>query len=182
MVEAHYIQFDNHHVLQLMLRWIHHQDFDGLLVRHLSGVLYSRLVNDINMHAWKCGGQNIMKDVASACAANLHMKSERCKSFGASADEEGVVNCARKVLLYRRHSNWCRRLDTCHRKVTVIRSLPPDKRPQLRSHGCYRCCEAEGFFVEVGARAKGLATDTGVTGRRFGGDAESVTEVGSGND
>ena len=93
----------------------------------------------------------MIKDVASACAANLHMKSERRKSFGASADEDGVVNCARKVLLYRRHSSWCRRRDTCHRKVTVIRSFPPDKGPQLRSHGCYWCCWAEGFFLESGA-------------------------------
>ena len=122
--------------------------------------------------AWKCEDQKMLKDVASTghimCAANLLMKSERRKAFGAGADEDGVVNCARKVRLYRYHSIWCRRRDSCHRR--------------LHSHGCYRCCEAEGFFVESGARAKGSATDTGVTGRRFGGDAESVTEAGAEND
>ena len=122
--------------------------------------------------AWKWEDQNLLKDVASTghiiCAANPQMKSERRKSFGASADEDGVVNCARKVRLNRYHSIWCRRRDSCHRR--------------LCSHGCYWCCEAEDFYAESGARATGLATDTRVTSNRFVEDTESTREVGAEND
>ena len=134
-----------------------------------------------NAPAWKCEDQNMLKAVASAgrivSAANLLCESEGRKLFGAVADEDEVVDCARKVLLYRHHSRWCRRRDGSHTKVTVIRSFLSKQLSKQRSHGCYWL-----LFAEDGARATGLPTDTGVPGRRFDGNAESVTEAGAEND